>query len=751
MFINNNNNNNLNKNQKTVLPSSAKISALVPNIVAPDLRLARINVIISQVQNGSMTVEAAVIELKNIGLEVKVQTTSRGAVIEFNYKNKHYSITARSSNSNLINTARFATLNVPNNKGDDVTIAKPAIVFDNNLTWAQSTNMVYYRGMMHIAYSEKQLKENYKLDDYIIQKYFYKDKKGYVFKTEEAKRDYGTYGESLGSFSNFINKPEQKYTRFVNTLSSKSVNINEIDALMNEFRPLLNAYIQNTKHINYSQDYIDYMLEFCKNEAFAQCNQNGKCNNKTFFTILKQSMEKLMQQPDMELLVERKNFITSRTSKEDLFEGRITEYDFNEILAEGETSDNIQVRFFAQIFSDKFEQLNLSESEQLYFVRKFYQQLSSSSSISTELLNGLNTNGIDKSYFDELFNIVNTVSSNICHIDDVEIEKATVINSDVLFSNSDKIDAEYIVNNIQDLKFSTDPGVRKFIKMLEEQFDKYSCFSKYTQIDLVNNLIEFINKECNLYSSSPHILSKSAIEKLNSNNAIQQITSIVNSKPFYYTNMISSDGIIDDFYQGHTGDCWLLSGIQSLASTPQGASLIKNAIQWSDDYSSVTVYFAGVDKYVTLSAEEIIEEMTLRYSSGDDDVLILELAMQKVYGDINGDKPTTFWNYFIDNECSEYHTGIGCVVKKPYCDLLLERKHKGLGFAASIAIKGDYSIPCLNGKTFEYHGGAHALAIVDITEDTISFVNPWDSTEVYTITMEQFYNMQVKALSYTFF
>ena len=43
-------------------------------------------------------------------------------------------------------------------------------------------------------------------------------------------------------------------------------------------------------------------------------------------------------------------------------------------------------------------------------------------------------------------------------------------------------------------------------------------------------------------------------------------------------------------------------------------------------------------------------EDVYRYSRGDSDVLILELAMEKVYGDINGDFAEIFWNYFVGGE-----------------------------------------------------------------------------------------------------
>lgn len=110
-----------------------------------------------------------------------------------------------------------------------------------------------------------------------------------------------------------------------------------------------------------------------------------------------------------------------------------------------------------------------------------------------------------------------------------------------------------------------------------------------------------------------------------------------------YTNSAQVNGLIDEqIIQGATGDCWHISGVMALNATDAGKEAIKNAIKPNPD-GSVTVYFRGIDKSYTVSAEEIKRHDTDdnrydEYSNGDNDMLALELATEKVFGDIKSHK-----------------------------------------------------------------------------------------------------------------
>lgn len=79
--------------------------------------------------------------------------------------------------------------------------------------------------------------------------------------------------------------------------------------------------------------------------------------------------------------------------------------------------------------------------------------------------------------------------------------------------------------------------------------------------------------------------------------------------------------------QGGTGDCWILTGVLSLASTEVGKQIIKSSITANSD-GSVTVTFKGIGVSYTISIEEIKKHDTDNikgdaYSNGDNDMLVM--------------------------------------------------------------------------------------------------------------------------------
>ena len=110
------------------------------------------------------------------------------------------------------------------------------------------------------------------------------------------------------------------------------------------------------------------------------------------------------------------------------------------------------------------------------------------------------------------------------------------------------------------------------------------------------------------------------------------------------------NGEIDqDFKQGQIGDCVLLASLYSLSSTQKGQDIIKDAIKINynekGELESYDVYFRGYDKTYSIAHEELKEAEQLKYkfskgeanhhySTGDDDVLLIELAWVKACEDI---------------------------------------------------------------------------------------------------------------------
>lgn len=94
----------------------------------------------------------------------------------------------------------------------------------------------------------------------------------------------------------------------------------------------------------------------------------------------------------------------------------------------------------------------------------------------------------------------------------------------------------------------------------------------------------------------------------------------------------SINGEIEDTKQGDAGDCWLLTHINGLRDTKWGKKLIKNAIK-PDGAGGAVITFKGAkgeQKEFHISVNEIIKARESGiYSSGDDDMIAMELAVEK--------------------------------------------------------------------------------------------------------------------------
>ncbi len=118
---------------------------------------------------------------------------------------------------------------------------------------------------------------------------------------------------------------------------------------------------------------------------------------------------------------------------------------------------------------------------------------------------------------------------------------------------------------------------------------------------------------------------------------------LIRAKDSIHSSIFKCNGKIDEnVYQGAIGDCWLISGVLALNNTDEGKEIIKNAISKTSDGKGYEVYFKGVDKSYTVSKEELKQAEKVdsnknknyhKYSSGDDDMLLIELATEKLVKD----------------------------------------------------------------------------------------------------------------------
>ena len=258
------------------------------------------------------------------------------------------------------------------------------------------------------------------------------------------------------------------------------------------------------------------------------------------------------------------------------------------------------------------------------------------------------------------------------------------------------------------------------------------------------------------------------------------------------TNPSGVNGEIDEYIeQGGTGDCWLLTGVLALNSTEVGKNIIKSSITANAD-GSVTVNFKGVGVSYTISLDEIKKHDTDdikndAYSNGDNDMLVLELAVEKLKNDIasgkvkldviensyegyngeNGEIEGGFAQqllYFLTGE--ESITATAKYIRAPqtpndpaqtfipesYINKIFNEALENGNTAITFGLyDGTHSAKLTNGKDYKLPlgRGGHALAITNLTKDTVTFVNPWDSTKEYTMSWSEFAKLGIGMIATT--
>lgn len=100
---------------------------------------------------------------------------------------------------------------------------------------------------------------------------------------------------------------------------------------------------------------------------------------------------------------------------------------------------------------------------------------------------------------------------------------------------------------------------------------------------------------------------------------------------------ILPDGEIGGIQQGEIGDCWLLGDAVSLSLTKQGKESIKNAIDYNhlgtsdDPYIVYLINTEGKKIEISLTEEELQNYKRKKYSNGDIDIKMLEVAIEKYF------------------------------------------------------------------------------------------------------------------------
>lgn len=148
-------------------------------------------------------------------------------------------------------------------------------------------------------------------------------------------------------------------------------------------------------------------------------------------------------------------------------------------------------------------------------------------------------------------------------------------------------------------------------------------------------------------------------EKENDIKTVQDkvLNEILDEDKKYQLSKLDINGKIEDSRQGKVGDCWLLSGLNALSETTNGAKLIKNSISQNKETGNVTVTFKSFvsgDKVSYTFTPKQINEAESRLSRGDDDVRVIEMGIEQMrldaYSILKDERIKSLSNSGINNE-----------------------------------------------------------------------------------------------------
>lgn len=224
-----------------------------------------------------------------------------------------------------------------------------------------------------------------------------------------------------------------------------------------------------------------------------------------------------------------------------------------------------------------------------------------------------------------------------------------------------------------------------------------------------------------------------------------------------------SDGKIGNTKQADIGDCWVLAGVNSLNSSEKGREILENAIVHNDD-GSITVKLVGGGKEYTFSAEEIVlnqyEDGTMKYSSGDTDMNVIEMAIGKYrkenyqndeatiigldrahHKPVNASENDPLSSGMVDEAIylltgtnAEYWVNPRIINADKGAEKLLDKfQDNPEKYAGTCSFKAD-DTSITDGKIVDNH----VYTIKSIDDENVYVVNPWDSSKTITYPKEDF-------------
>ncbi len=210
-------------------------------------------------------------------------------------------------------------------------------------------------------------------------------------------------------------------------------------------------------------------------------------------------------------------------------------------------------------------------------------------------------------------------------------------------------------------------------------------------------------------------------------------------------------------FQGSTGDCVLISGMYAYASDDKGAQLIKDSITINKgpdgEIESYTVEFKGIGESYTITAKELKKATKFKltralmnwakYSSGDDDMVLLELAYKKCANESSNEKlhfsrsekklngvDYNNLHYMMTGNYPKYYEPEELIDE-------LEAGNLSNDTVAQIGFEKAQKVKDINGDKVKL-AGRHAYTISEINDETVTLLNPWNTGESIILSRETF-------------
>lgn len=230
------------------------------------------------------------------------------------------------------------------------------------------------------------------------------------------------------------------------------------------------------------------------------------------------------------------------------------------------------------------------------------------------------------------------------------------------------------------------------------------------------------------------------------------------------------NGYIDEnIAQGIVNDCWLITAVENMSYTPKGAQLLHEAIS-SDDDGNIKVYLKGPNLTYTITKEEMnaANKPYTLYSRGDDDMLAIEIAVEKFRQDVldnkiekNPNVPNEMYyakndkvailNYGEIGQAYWLLAGNANTIEentKEGCENLIERYIKDPeNSLMSVILDKNTKIKDINGQDFtiyKYHG----YGVKKIENGTITLVSASYSNKEIQIPLDELYKLPLVGIDY---